>query len=299
MLTDIASYAGQWLLFIGLLKALETKSYDQFEPMGSEEFPPIEDDRNRACKAVRDLCTTDTLNKILDEEPALLYKEDSDGYSLLDRVFLLNAESYATEINQYLTSIFSRGIDLNIARRGDYRKGIHLAVGNNNIIAVKRMLQAFPDLLHYSLICGGTAAHMAARFANAQVMREIINIHARVYGRNTHMKLDYQNRHPLHIAAREGRISIIKELVIGQNTSFHRDRFGHSPIGYAKKYKHIQVREFLSLHCRVFSENIPPTASLRTIQEDRDSDDEREYTHNHRPDHGFTTTTSVVTSSTT
>ena len=133
---------------------------------------------------------------------------------------------------------------------------------------------------------------MATRFANANIMREIINIHAYIYGRHTHMILDYQGRHPLHIAAREGRINIVKELIIGQNAWFHRDGFGFSPIDYAKKYKHLQVRTFLSLHCRVFAENMP--ASLRTIQEDRDLDDERAYMHKNRLHHGFAKTTSVV-----
>ena len=48
----------------------------------------------------------------------------------------------------------------------------------------------------------------------------------------------------------------------------------------------------MRLHCRVFAENMP--ASLRTIQEDRDLDDERAYMHKNRLHHGFAKTTSVV-----
>ena len=209
--------------------------------------------KNRACLVVRNLRTATELNKVLHNEPALLNSYDTEGYNILDRIFALDENKHRKLIDEYLLCVLKKNINPDLARGSNYNKGIHSAVMKNNAIAVKRVLWRFPELLHHNIENGGTVAHLAARFAKKEVMLEILGLFALYYQYKQPLDNDEEGRSPLHLATLEGRIDIVKELMIRGASPHTKDSGGNTPINYAEKYDHKEIFNLLMTYKKHFS----------------------------------------------
>ena len=250
MLTAIASQISQWGLFLLFAKTYGEMQDNDHDPLSEDIIEYIKNDNNTACLMVRFLCPPEQLKEELEKHPNLLNSWDSEGYSILDRIFTLDASKHEKIINQYLTCVFNQGVNLDLALGKNHEKGIHLAVLTHNVIAIKRMLKKYPKLLHHNLPCGGTIAHLAARTKNAEIIREILAAHQQQYGYRKQLDLDYEGRSPLHLASRNGQKQVVKELIIGHESPYTKDPHGYTPLDYAHEHQQISTLNILEKHIR-------------------------------------------------
>ena len=100
------------------------------------------------------------------------------------------------------------------------------------------------DPLVSSLQNEGFGVYMSLQYATHGKLEEIKSLHLRFYDLS---KSDHDARTPLHLAACEGHLEIIRFLVdevcVPKNPL---DRWGHSPLDDAKTYDHLEIVEFLS-----------------------------------------------------
>lgn len=243
--------------FFGAQSASSQESYRHSGSVASTTKKTVQNynknPKNKACLVVRDLRAATELNKVLHNEPALLNSNDTEGYNILDRIFALDENKHKKLIDEYLLCVLKKNINPDLARGSNYNKGIHAAVMKNNAIAVKRVLWRYPELLHHNIEDGGTIAHLAARFAKKEVMLEILGLFALYYQYRKPLDNDDEGRSPLHLATLEGRVDIVKELMIRGASPHTKDSCGHTPINYAERYKHDEIFNLLMTYKKHFS----------------------------------------------
>ena len=78
---------------------------------------------------------------------------------------------------------------------------------------------------------------------------------------------DYDRRSPLHLAASEGHLDLVKCLIEHGARINRSDRWGHSPIDDAYRHRHFAVMEYLREHGGTFGTSSQATNFLAAVHE--------------------------------
>ncbi|KAK5218691.1 hypothetical protein LTR72_008630 [Exophiala xenobiotica] len=172
----------------------------------------------------------------------------------------LAAESGRPEVFGYLCSLpAEQGVE---EMQPDTPTPLHLAAGNGNLTAIKALLASGADrdardrqgrtALHVAAawaqvnavillsgcdteakdVNGQTALHLAAK-SSRETLAALLSARANVDA------LDHDGRSPLHVAARDGTLSIFCELLDAGADTKIRDRTGQSARYYARNHRSI------------------------------------------------------------
>ncbi|KAJ8288905.1 hypothetical protein COCON_G00015640 [Conger conger] len=100
-------------------------------------------------------------------------------------------------------------------------------------ICCKEELEAVRDALTPSLACA------AAKIGDIEALEAILEMGSILSMEN------YDSRTPLHVAACEGHLTVVKYLLIQGATVHARDRYGHTPLRNAVRFRHKEIVKLL------------------------------------------------------